>query len=447
MGFGWGDIANIATGGAYNQIGSSTGWWDPASDWTNDFNDFITPGSGRVTQALSDWQDTGDWAETLNTLTDAPLGGVTGVSNMLGEYTVPSEVRDYAPAIGGAIGSYVGGPVVASIGAGIGSDIAGKPAKEKYKDAGIAFGGSYAMQGLSGGGWDVTSTPAYDTTGIETGEYATGDIDKGAQYDWEKGEYVKPGEPYSEQYVAQTPEEYYGTLRTDTMTPGEYYGDIVPATGSAGLATSADFMDTPSETDLWNESNNPIGYYGPSETTWYDSMFGNGSTYGEGGTVTKSGSLLGKAMPYVMGAGLVSNTISSYKQKKAEEEAAKQYLAAAAAAKEEGTWNDTTRANYMKGVSGSISDMVSGLKRRISSNAAASGRGGGFYGKNVDKAQQQGRELYAKELANTYTPNYIAPANYSAYLAAQGGDWYDSLLTGLGSTAGKYPMLAYALNG
>lgn len=439
---GWDDFINVATGGAYGQIGALTGWYDSPSGWSNDWLDTVMPGAGRVTQAITDWQDTGDWAETLNTLTDAPFGGVTGVSNLLGEYTVPAELREYAPAIGGAIGSYAVGPMGAAIGAGIGSDIAGKSAKDKYKAAGTAFGASYGLQGLTGGGWDVSNTPAYDTSGVYSGEYLPGDVDAGAVYDWETGTYVQPassgggtGAPTNvENYYGglktdtRTPEEWYGSMRTDTTTPGEYYNSITPASYEFGTSMDSAYPYS-------------FGYepYSVNQDLSVASPSGSGSLWG------KALSYGGKALPWVVGAGLVSDIYSQYRLQKAQKEAAEKYKAAADKAREQGTWNETTRANYMKGVSGNINEMIEGMKRRIGSNAAALGRGGGYYGKNVERARQQGREMYAKELANTYVPNYIPPADYGAYLAEAMGNapWYNSTLSGIGSVAGKWPTLAY----
>lgn len=465
MGFGsfFKGLANVATGGAYNQIGALTGAWDPASGWSNDWLDTVTPGAGRLTQALTDWQDTGDWAETLNTLTDAPFGGVTGVSNFLGEYTVPDEVRGAAPAIGGAIGSYAVGPIGGAIGAGIGSDIAGGSAKDKYKAAGAGFLSSYAAQGLSGGGWDMTNIPAYDTSGIYSGDYATGAVDSG-YYDASSG--VGTGaagggeasfSPWLDYSQTGTGEQPFAP-RTDLAPAGYDYGntsggpfttraDLAPAgyEGMAAGAASGPFA-TRSDLSLDYPIYEPQGTMLEPNANIYDlyNWGGPGSGYsspyvGAGGGGGKGGltSLYKSPMTWLMAAGLVSDTISQHKLRKQQEEAARQYLEAYNKAREEGTWNDKTRGEYMKGVQGTISDYVSGLKRRVGSNAAALGRGGGFYSRNIKAADEYGREQYAKELAKTYEPKYIPPADYRAYLANQGGDWYDSVLSGVGSTAGK----------
>jgi hypothetical protein len=449
----WGNffkgLANVGTGGWY---GSLTG---EAPGWSNDWLDTIMPGAGRITEAVNDWQDTGDWAETLNTLVDAPFGGVTGVSQQLGEHTVPNEVRGYAPAIGGLIGNYVGGPIVGSIGAGIGSDIAGGSAKDKYKSAGTAFAAGYGSQLLSGGGTDFTDIPAYDTSGVYSGEYATGDVDSG-YYDAAKGTEAATGGTSTAETTSGIP----FTVRSD-LAPEGYpiespssgpfttRANLAPA-GYESMSTGAAESSGPFTTryDLSPETYSP-----EPDANLYDlyNWGGPGSGLSSEGVSTSGGSggggrqqgWFGKAMPYVMGAGLISDTISSYKTKKANEKAAKEYMDAYNKAREEGTWNDTTRANYMKGVSGTIESMISGMKKRIGSNAAAAGRGGGYYGKNVANAQEQGRELYAKALADTYQPNFVAPPNLSAYLASQSPNWYDSLLSGVGSTAGKWPMLAY----
>lgn len=115
---------------------------------------------------------------------------------------------------------------------------------------------------------------------------------------------------------------------------------------------------------------------------------------------------------------------------------------------ENASWNDTKRTEYMKGIMGTISSNLEGTKRRLSANQAALGRGGGGYGKLVQDAMQKGREQAATARAETYKPQWFAPANTSSYdssiaqaLAAansQGdvysstaGDLATSLLSGL----------------
>ncbi len=125
-----------------------------------------------------------------------------------------------------------------------------------------------------------------------------------------------------------------------------------------------------------------------------------------------------------------------------------EYLGDYNRAVENASWNDTKRTEYMKGIMGTISSNLEGTKRRLSANQAALGRGGGGYGKLVQDAMQKGREQAATARAETYKPQWFAPANTAGYdtaianaLAAESaqpdiwsstaGDLATSLLSGL----------------
>lgn len=105
------------------------------------------------------------------------------------------------------------------------------------------------------------------------------------------------------------------------------------------------------------------------------------------------------------------------------------------------SWDDTKRANTMKGIMGQINEMVTGSKRRAASSGANLGRGGGFYGNKVNQAHEAAREEAAKALAKTYGPSNANPAAYQALAQAEGFNPWMNFTKGIADTAGKWPYL------
>lgn len=135
--------------------------------------------------------------------------------------------------------------------------------------------------------------------------------------------------------------------------------------------------------------------------------------------------------------GMAANLASGYLQKGAMgdmENQMNRYLSDA-------SWDDTKRANTMKGIMGQINEMVTGAKRRAASSGADLGRGGGFYGNKANQALQAGREQAAKALATTYGPTNANPGAYQALATAQGFNPWQNFASGIGNTAGKWPYL------
>ena len=138
------------------------------------------------------------------------------------------------------------------------------------------------------------------------------------------------------------------------------------------------------------------------------------SALAKGGT----GKMANSLWPYLFGAGTLAGGYSNYLGGKRNAEAAKDYLAAS-------TWNPATREKYMTGVTGGISNWLTAKNKSAASNAAALGRGGGFYGNTLNKNLASATEQLAQALATTHQPSN---APLSAYQAANSPSFLESTL-------------------
>jgi hypothetical protein len=146
------------------------------------------------------------------------------------------------------------------------------------------------------------------------------------------------------------------------------------------------------------------------------------SNFAKGGVGKVAGN--SSLFPWLLGGGTIANTLSNYLGGKRQEEAAKDYLAAS-------TWNPDTRAKYMTGAKGEISNWLTGKQGLTASNAASLGRGGGFYGNKLNQNMNKATEALASALAETYKPS---TAPYSAYEGLKSPSLLESAVGGASSS-------------
>jgi hypothetical protein len=152
-----------------------------------------------------------------------------------------------------------------------------------------------------------------------------------------------------------------------------------------------------------------------------------------------SGGSYGNILPALMATGLMSTAASAPAKQKQEED----YLSNLQSTLQGATWNDTTRAGLMKGLSGQYGTAIAGAQRRAANAGAESGRGGGFYGSATNRAQQAAREAVAKSLATTYQPYGTDYAQLAAKANTGVLPWYTTVADQMGTIAGQLTPYAY----
>lgn len=417
------------------------------------------------------------FAQTFERMAD-PTNTVNQAFKGIGEQ-LPAGIRSYLPAIGGIVGGVAGGPGFAALGAGVGSHMAGKDSQESMQSAGTAATLSWLLGGKVPGGDATTSSstlagesfnPAetgMDITTPVAGEsfnpaettiqpFSEAPVNTSQMYEptsadaWAKAlenpELTQPVQelpateltgPAAEakpsftenmqEIVKEAQTAQPGTETTPTAIPGGN-GEPIPAPGTPGTPTIA--PGTPVAEGSWLTALGEKIGVAPEKTTQFTSfitdMFGNGN--GGGGKVaTGNGGgtgLGGWTMPLMMLGGMGLNYLGGKKTAEREEGANKamqdsisKYFEDYQKAKEEGTWTDAKRDAYRTAMMGEISNYLSGQERSAAAQGAASGRGGGFYGSRLERAQETAAEKLAQGMGKTYEPQYIAPPSVDAYTA------------------------------
>lgn len=150
------------------------------------------------------------------------------------------------------------------------------------------------------------------------------------------------------------------------------------------------------------------------------------------------------ALP-VGAAGIGSNLLSGfmrYGQQQAQSEAVNrmmnEYLAAS-------QWTPEKRAGMMQGIGGQTAEAIKAGQERAAATAAASGKGGGAYGRETERLRKAGLETAARALSGTWGPANVSPEAYRLMGEAQAGPispWYETT-QGVGGLAGQaLPLMA-----
>lgn len=446
--------------GGAGTINPETGlpeFWGGFGDIFSGISDIISAPAqwtGDIVHNLTGWGGAEDFTEGIKARNDAGLSGLidtaidpTGtvdyglrdiVSPMLPEW-----LKNIAPQAGSLIGGIVGGmtplgPAGAAAGAAAGRGIGGKLAGQSYVDtvqgaipaAALAYGGAKVLQG-TGAAADGSST-------IPVGE---------------NGAY--PAVPAGENMA------YGGYGSTDYTSP--FYGEgagagaggvasaAVPSgvTGNAAYPEAGDFT-LPSGTETAGAAKIP----GQQEPGFFNNVGSKISKLfsmdSASNNATKGGANAGgnkgmldtlnnnKLLLALMGSGLYS----SYATGKENADIAEKNRQAMQGAIEKESWNPTNRAEVGRAIDAENANSIAALLKRTGGAAAESGRGGGFYGSAVERANQAARENKANFINSTYAPNpnlipYLAQATGASPSATSG------ITSGIGQTAGN--ILPYLL--
>ena len=133
---------------------------------------------------------------------------------------------------------------------------------------------------------------------------------------------------------------------------------------------------------------------------------------------------------------------SSYLTGKSNERIAGANREALSAAIEKESWNPESRAKYSNAIESTINKAIEAQRKRAASAASDTGRGGGFFGNEMERATQAGNEFRATEMAKTFAPQ----PELIQYLAQAGGaspSASDAMVAGIGQTSGN--ILPYLL--
>lgn len=168
-----GDIANIATGGAYGAI---TGDFGKVGQY---IAPFVNPGAVSFNQAINA-KDAWDFIDAVfDPITGPGINAVAGGTNSLLKEYAP-EVLPYVTTLATTLGTIIGGPVGAAAGYGVGSKIAGMPTSAGMIGSALAYAGSALGQAASSALGGLTSFSGIDSipvdawgAGMSTPGYAT----------------------------------------------------------------------------------------------------------------------------------------------------------------------------------------------------------------------------------------------------------------------------------
>lgn len=100
-------------------------------------------------------------------------------------------------------------------------------------------------------------------------------------------------------------------------------------------------------------------------------------------------------------------------------------------------WTPERRSEMMKGVQGFIAKYVTAGKERTARTGADLGRGGGYYGGEVERTRRMGLGIGAQELAKTWTPPAM-PSMPQQYLSTGTGQTMDAFSQMGGQIGGTY---------
>lgn len=222
---------------------------------------------------------------------------------------------------------------------------------------------------------------------------------------------------------------------------------LLPGTTPSALAGPLDLSSTlPTASQIWESAlTSAASPYGYSPMYSMANLGGGGGWWGDLTDWYRNLSGLGKVAVPVAGVGLGANLLGGfmrYGQQQAQNEAVNrmlgEYLSAA-------QWTPEKRAGMLAGVGGQTAEAIKAGQERAASTAAASGRGGGYYGRESERLRRSGLETAASALAGTWGPANISPAAYEAMGRAQAGaisPLYETT-QGLGGLAGTaLPLMA-----
>jgi len=404
--------------------------------------------------------DGGGWFDRfMNSLADSLYSAVSGATNWLSglaSNVVPNVIKS-APAI---VGTLIGVPAGIGTGIGIGAGMSGlqSAAVQDTKTGSVNLGDVLLDAGKAAASIYGAGKLGSFLKGTEGGGYT--DIFSGGGPDAFSG--VLPARANmggSSSVLENLAEQGTGSsfLGAEAgLNPFTVNEALAPASGGIGETTVAG--------SLFSGAGAEGGGIMMGNMQGFNSLFGNGGmTTGAAPWLTAGGgtgsgdmlsALLSGNNKYLLGAGVLSNVLKGISRQGTEDENRKriaellsQGIAKAEAARSEGMWDDAKRDSAMKGIMGQLSEMVAGGMRRSGDISAELGRGGGFYGNRVAKAQQQAREAAARWLASTYEPKYIPGVDPSAYAMlgeAQGQSlpWYNETLSGIGSTLGNLSSMS-----
>ncbi len=216
---------------------------------------------------------------------------------------------------------------------------------------------------------------------------------------------------------------------------------------TAALGGPLDLSSTlPTASQIWESAlTSAASPYGYSPMYSMANLGGGGGWWGDLTDWYRNLSGLGKVAVPVAGVGLGANLLGGfmrYGQQQAQNEAVNrmlgEYLSAA-------QWTPEKRAGMLAGVGGQTAEAIKAGQERAAATAAASGRGGGYYGRESERLRRAGLETAASALAGTWGPANISPAAYEAMGRAQAGaisPLYETT-QGLGGLAGTaLPLMA-----
>ncbi len=251
-----------------------------------------------------------------------------------------------------------------------------------------------------------------------------------------------------------TGENTSNALKNAAMTGIGTYGLQSGANYLGGTEMGKEYAPWLSSLGQGGNMGNSLGWFGGGggSTPATGDRFGNmslspsGSIQPAGGGGGAGGFSLGgnNMIPWMMGAGVLSDVLTGTAKNKQQEELNANTVSSLNEYLNKATWNPETRAEYQKGIMGEYGDMIAGAQRRAGATGADAGRGGGFYGSQTERSSQAAREAVARAMAQTYQPSTVNPAVYQALAQAKTGPtpWWTNLTEGIGTTAGKWPYLA-----
>lgn len=128
----------------------------------------------------------------------------------------------------------------------------------------------------------------------------------------------------------------------------------------------------------------------------------------------------------VVGTGVVTSLVSEHQKSQAAKGATNRSAKDTKYYWQKSQWTPGRRTEMMKGVQGFIAKYVTAGKERTARTGADLGRGGGYYGGEVERTRRMGLGIGAQELAKTYTPPAM-PGMPQQYLSTGTGQTMDSL--------------------
>jgi len=316
--------------------------------------------------------------------------------------------RNILPFVGGAIGTAIAPGIGTAIGAGLGK-VAGvktqggdwRTALRRGATAGaIGYGAGMGYQGLSG----ILGQGARSGAGTVAGGSG---LDAAAA-----GGYAGPGASAGLSPISVGPAAAGGAWGYGEGAPGTYSG-----LSSLGSAISSGFAGPGASAGI-----SPASMGG-----------GAGSWFSRLPTSVKWGA------PILGGLGM--DWWTKKKAAEREREGAQEYMDAVLGS----GWTPAKRKEMMKGIAGYMGKQVGAARKRFASGMAAAGRGGGTFGKRLERVRRAGRETAATALAGTYGQTPVP--SYAAYAARKKESPFWSDLLGLGGQIGTTYFGMKALKG